>query len=44
MAAIVAGVYALIGAICTHWLPEPTEVTNEQGAEGLQPVTPATAG
>jgi hypothetical protein len=22
-AAIVAGVYALIGAICTHWLPEP---------------------
>jgi len=43
-AAIVAGVYALIGAICTHWLPEPTEVAPEQGAEGLQPVTDATAG
>jgi MFS family permease len=43
-AAIVAGGYALIGAICTHWLPEPAEVAPEQGAEGLQPVTPATAG
>jgi hypothetical protein len=43
-AAIVAGIYALIGAICTHWLPEPTEVTPEQGAEGLRPVTEATAG
>jgi MFS family permease len=43
VAAIVAGVYALIGAICTQWLPEPAEVTSEQGAEGLLPVTPATA-
>jgi len=43
VAAIVAGVYALIGVICTQWLPEPTEVAPEQGAEGLKPVTQATA-
>jgi hypothetical protein len=44
MGAIVAGTYALIGAICTQWLPEPTEVAHELGSEGLQPVTEATAG
>jgi MFS family permease len=44
VAAIVAGAYALIGAICTQWLPEPADVAPEQGAEGLQPVTPATVG
>jgi Sugar (and other) transporter len=35
MGAIVAGAYALIGAICTHWLPEPRGVPHARESEPL---------
>lgn len=35
MGAVVAGSYALIGAICTHWLPEPEATVHAQEGEAL---------
>ena len=39
MGAIVAGAYALIGAICTHWLPEPRGVPHAQETGSLSTAT-----
>jgi hypothetical protein len=38
MAAIVAGGYALMGAVLTHWLPEPAhEVESDGEAAPVRP-------
>jgi hypothetical protein len=44
MGAIVAGAYALIGAICTHWLPEPKHVHVEGDGVAPAPVDAVAAG
>lgn len=38
MAAVVAGAYALVGALLTHWLPEPKHETDETGHPEPAPV------
>ena len=38
MAAIVAGTYALVGAILTHWLPEPVHEEDDEGHVAPVPV------
>lgn len=38
MAAVVAGVYALVGAVLTHWLPEPVHEHDDEGHVSPAPV------